>query len=55
MLQIKKITEGEYVTYKPFMDSLLNAIDVIINPHMFLVDGVNYAVWKSYKLCSING
>lgn len=54
MLQIKEITEGEYVTYKSFMDSLLNAIDVIINPHMFLVDGVNYAVCKEGPVIAVS-
>lgn len=54
MLQIKQITEGEYATYQSYMDSLLNAIDVIINPHMFTIDGVNYAVCKEGPVIAIS-
>lgn len=54
MLQIQEIKEGEYASFQAYMDSLLKAIDVIINPHMFLVDGVNYMVCKEGPVIAIS-
>lgn len=54
MLTIKEISEGEYATYQTYMDSLLNAIDVIIQPKMFLIDDVSYVVSKEGPVIAVS-